>query len=169
MKACIIYYSKTGNNKKFAEKLCLESKMDLYPVDMEKSMASIVMDIIFKRTPKISVPNLNRYDFVLLIGPVWMQQFATPLRAVLKEIKSKQKTYGVMTVCGGALNPNPSLERNIEKISGGKSRIFKQYYTKDFVGKDQVKMSDTNDYFLNEEETIHLVEDALLLLQGHLK
>jgi hypothetical protein len=83
-------------------------------------MNKIVLDIIFRRTPKIVMPvdKMDGDDLMLFVGPVWMGQIATPFRACFKQLGQKIDKYAFVSISGGADGPNPNLADELEKRLG---------------------------------------------------
>lgn len=168
MKICIISYSMNNNNGQLAKSLSHEISSDLIVIQENKKrkMTTIVMDILLNRTPVIKndMSVLHGYDHVILMGPVWMQKIATPLRPVLKELKRNQQEFSVISVCGGALNSNPKLVNDIERRGGQTLKFLKQYYVADLIDKESPKMNDTSEYTLSQMDVRNLTESAKVLL-----
>lgn len=102
MKTLIAYYSWSGNTKRLAQRIhqllpqsdLFEIKVDSaedYPADM---MAAAYVDERQKRTgkwPRINqVPDLAAYDQLLIGGPVWTWDLASPVIAFLNQIQGYQ-------------------------------------------------------------------------------
>lgn len=99
MKTLIAYYSWSGNTKRLANRLhellansdIFEIKLnpaDEYPSDM---MATAYADEHAKQSgqwPKINqIPDLKPYDQLLVGGPVWTWDLASPVIAFLNQIQ----------------------------------------------------------------------------------
>jgi flavodoxin len=113
MKTVVISYSLTGNNKDLAESVAATLGAEHVRITEPKprKMGKIVLDVMFKRTPKIIMPleKIEAYDLVLFVGPVWMGQIATPFRACFEQLGQKIGKYAFVSICGGADGPNPKL------------------------------------------------------------
>jgi len=90
MNATIISYSHTGNNETLATRLAaaLEAEHVRVAEERRRTMDTIVMDILFNRTPSVdfSAESIAQHDLMLFVGPVWMGHVATPLRACFKQL-----------------------------------------------------------------------------------
>jgi flavodoxin len=120
MKVLVISYSRTGNNDDVAESLAAAFAAEHIRITESKprTMGTIVLDIIFNRTPKIKMPpveNLETYDLKLFVGPVWMGHIASPFRACFKQLGSKIGKYAYISISGGADGPNPKLADELKK------------------------------------------------------
>ncbi|GEM_PF-259927 len=120
---CVISYSLTGNNQALAASLAgaLDAEHLRVVESGRRTMAKIVFDVIFNRTPRVQVAlqEIEQYDLVVFVAPVWMGQIASPLRACLRELESRINSYAFVSICGGADGPNP-------KIAGELSRRLKR-------------------------------------------
>ena len=124
MKPLIAFYSFTHNNKLLAKHLQNELGCDLLEIQEEKKRKgiSILLDLIFNRTPKIKthLHDVASYDHCILISPVWAGKIATPLKSFLLKEKKNIKEYSFITVCGGG-NPNQK-----EKLAGQFTSLLSQ-------------------------------------------
>jgi flavodoxin len=122
MKSVILSYSLTGNNKALANSIAKELELEHIHVTESKSrnMGTIVMDIIFNRTPKVQpTPDiLEKYDQIFFLGPVWMGQLATPFRSYFNYLKTNQRKHAYISISGGADGPNPKLNDELKKRIG---------------------------------------------------
>lgn len=113
MKTSIISYSRTGNNEALADSLAAALGAEHFRITEtgRRSMGTIVLDTIFKRTPAVRLPGADilQSDLVLFVGPVWMGQVASPFRACFRELRSRIEKYAFVSICGGADGPNPGL------------------------------------------------------------
>ena len=113
MKAMVISYSLTGNNQDLAASLAVTLGADHVSLAEPKrrTTTTIVLDTMFRRTPKILMPveTLAAYDLVVFVGPVWLGQVATPFRACFKQLGPEIDRYAFISVSGGADGLNPKL------------------------------------------------------------
>lgn len=169
MKACIIAYSMSGNNSKLASYVATKGGIDLIELKelSERKIPTIIMDFIFKRTPQVNQATtiLENYDFVLLMGPVWMGQPATPLRSFIKELKKNEMSYGFASISGGAQNDNPKLKDHISKMVKRTPDLFFDFHIVDLI-EGQSSMKDTSSYAVTKED-VALVGDKIVDLLEH--
>jgi hypothetical protein len=122
MKVIVISYSLTGNNQDLAASLAaaFEAEHIRITEPRPRTMGTIILDMVFSRTPKIIMPvaNIAEIDWVLFVGPVWMGQIATPFRACFKQLGQKIGKYAFISISGGADGPNPKLAGELEKRLG---------------------------------------------------
>ena len=100
MRKLVISYSKTGNNHQLAEAIVSRLNAEHIILKREKNMGSIILDVLLNRVPKVEeLPTkLSQYDWVILIGPVWLGKFATPFRPYLKSLRSYEKNIAVFSI-----------------------------------------------------------------------
>jgi flavodoxin len=122
MKVIIISYSFTGNNDLLASSVANALGADHLKLieNKTRTMFTISMDILFNRTPPVNqVPsNLHEYELVIFMGPVWMGQVATPLRAYLHHFKSLPSKYAFVCISGGSEGANPKLSDELTRRTG---------------------------------------------------
>ncbi|MEQ8910338.1 MAG: hypothetical protein RIC95_14155 [Vicingaceae bacterium] len=122
MKTLLISYSLSGNNEAVANRIAKQLPADHLQLteSSKRGFFRISIDLIFNRTPKVqptAIP-MEDYDFVVLIGPVWMGKIAFPLRSCLSQLKKNLKPYAFVSVCGGSNGKHPTLEVELLKRTG---------------------------------------------------
>jgi hypothetical protein len=114
MKTLIVFYSFSGNNKVLAGYLQKKSGADLQEIVELKHRTgfTILLDILFKRTPKIAPPNISwsQYDQVLFLAPIWAGRIASPLKAFLELAKDHLQQYSFISLCGTDSNKKIAAE-----------------------------------------------------------
>jgi len=80
-------------------------------------MGTIVLDMLFNRTPQVNpiVDKAEDDDLVLFVGPVWMGQVATPFRACFKHFKSGLGQYAFISISGEPMARMQNLLVNCAK------------------------------------------------------
>lgn len=125
MKSLIVYYSYTGNNALLASYLGEKLGSDLFAIEEcdKRTGFTIFLDVFLKRSPDIKplTKNLNDYDSVILLAPLWAGKFASPLKSFLKQNGHDLRKYFFITFAGG--NPSvkdqlPSVKEELKKITG---------------------------------------------------
>lgn len=153
----IVYYSLTGNNKALADAVAKELSAVLVRVTEKKSRKTgkIMFDTIFNRSPKVypSPNDLQDRGSLLFIAPVWMGKAASPLRPYLKNLKKHPQPYAFASISGGALNPNPKLQEDLQKWAGAKPAAFADLHIADLLPKNpKPTLKDTSAYHLDNTE-----------------
>jgi flavodoxin len=169
MKAMVISYSLTGNNRDLAASLAQAIGAEHARVAELKSrkMGKIVLDILFKRTPKINMPveSVEAYDLVLFVGPVWMGHVATPFRACFQQLAPTIGDYGYISISGGADGPNPNLADELTERLGREPAHLIDLHIADLLPSEpKPTRDDTMAYRINGQEVKHLTDTVLATL-----
>jgi hypothetical protein len=171
MNIAIISYSHTGNNHVLADRVARElSAKHIKILEHKfKSMGSIILDMIFNRTPQTQPTSeiIDQHDLILFFGPVWMGYVASPLRPYLKYLKTNPHRYGFFSISGGADNKNLKLAGDITKRAGARPVIFLDQHIADLlVSNSKPTRKDTSDYRLCEEDVIKLSNNIIKLVEN---
>jgi hypothetical protein len=155
MKIVVISYSLTGNNEALANSIAKDFAVEHIKITElnPRNMVAIVLDLIFNRTPRVQpIPqNLEKYDLILFVGPVWMGQVATPLRAYLTYLKLNPRKYAFISISGGADGANPKLAGELINRTGEKPVALIDLHIADLLSPDpKPTRKDTSAYRLNE-------------------
>ena len=165
-KICVISYSLTGNNEALAASVAraLDAEHLRVVESARRTMGTIVLDVIFKRTPRVQVAlkEIEQYDLVVFVAPVWMGQIATPLRACLRELQSRIKGYAFVSICGGADGPNPKLAGELSRRLKREPVSVLELHIADLLPPEpKPERKDTMVYRVNESEVGKLTEAVL--------
>ena len=157
MKTMVISYSLTGNNEGLAESLAATLGAGHLRITEAKprTMATIVLDMMLHRTPKIVMPAKTpaEYDLIVFVGPVWMGQIATPFRACFKQLSQGIGEYAFISICGGADGPNPKLGEELEKRLGKEPVCLLDLHIADLLPSEpEPTREDTMAYRITERE-----------------
>ncbi len=176
MKIAVVSYSYTGNNDRLASCVARDLSVEYIKITTQQPMTmwSILLDIIFNRTPK-TFPNpetLERYDLILFFAPVWMGQIASPLRPYLSAVKSNPKAYGFLSISGGADGDNPTLLAELLKRTGTKPILTLDQHIRDLIHQNtKPTRKDTSAYKISEAEAISLstvvIKEINKLMRGN--
>ena len=175
----LISYSRTGNNQALAKKLAKQLKATHIPLTQpaSKSMFSLVLDMIFKRTPSVeptpdqALKSIKKDDLVLLAGPVWMGQVASPLRSFLDYLKDNPHRYGFISISGGSVQlgdqqANPNLENELNQRTGRKPDVLINKYIADLLPQDpKPTMQQTSKYKITPEDIEKLTQEIVKAIQ----
>lgn len=171
MKTMVLSYSWSGNNEDLATNLAARLGAEHVRISEPKSrtMLTVVLDMIFNRTPKIHLPveNIEAYGLVLFVGPVWMGQIAAPLRTCFQKLRPNIGKYGFVSISGGADGPNPKLADELEKRLGKDPVCLIDLHIADLLppGSEPTR-DDTMGYQLNEGEVEELTETVMATLRN---
>ncbi len=117
MSTIVYYYSRTGNNKYLAEKIAKELNCTIEKIRPRADIFIFYLLKIsfglkkFKNAPE-------NFDRVILVGPIWMGRFVTPLKSFVSKYSASIKALSFVTCCG------TSDEVKFEKFGHG--LVFKQ-------------------------------------------
>ena len=132
-------------------------------------MGAIVWDVMLNRTPKIVLPveQIEAYDLVLFVGPVWMGQVASPFRACFKQLGPKISRYAFISVCGGADGPNPKLADELKQRLMREPTCTIELHIADLLPSDpKPERKDTMAYRVSEQDVQHLTGRAVETLRA---
>ena len=169
---CVISYSLTGNNDALAASLAqaLAAKHVRVTEPGKRSMATILTDLAFKRTPRVQAAagEIERYDLVLFVGPVWMGQIATPLRACFRELRSRVPRYAFVSICGGADGPNPGLAGELRRRLARDPAAVVELPIADLLPPEpRPRRRDTMAHRVNQGEVARLTDAVVEALPRH--
>ncbi len=170
MKILVVSYTFTGNNERLAKSVAQQFIAEHLIVAETKprNTGVIAMDMIFNRTPKISVqPNiLADYDLILFFAPIWMGQVASPLRAYLKELKANSTKYAFISISGGADGGNPKLRSELNKRVGREPLALIDLPITSLLPSNQpADRKDTSAYRVDEKDVEKLTDTVLKTLK----
>ncbi len=124
MKTLVVFYSKTGNTRKVADKIAKNLGADTDEIrfdekDFKGPMTKVPADIGFKKDP-------SGYDMVVIGSPVWGFSIPAPTKSYLMKNKFKKTgffcTYGLFTgrlfsqMKGLSMEPVAKLKVHMKKV-----------------------------------------------------
>lgn len=116
MKTIVVYYSKSSNNKFLAEKTAQTLDCDIEEIIPRVNIFILLLfNMSFGNKPLKH--NLKEYDRVILVGPIWMGKFISPLKSFVKRYRKSITQLYFITCCGS------SDEKKDEKF--GHNLVFK--------------------------------------------
>ena len=90
MKTLIVYYSKTGNTRKVAQKVQAALSCDLDEIHFNQKAHSVG-----------SALDPENYDNIILMCPIWAFRLPEPMAIYLRQHKANIKHYRLAVTCGG--------------------------------------------------------------------
>ena len=171
-KTCVISYSLTGNNEALAASLARSfDASHLRVVEAgRRTMGTIAVDVVLNRTPRVQVAleEIEQYDLVLFVGPVWMGQIATPLRACFRELRTRIRSYGFISICGGADGPNPGLAGELHRrLELDPISVVELHIASLLPPEPKPRRKDTMAYRLNDSDVRKLTDAVVEVLPQH--
>lgn len=181
MNLIVVSYSLTGNNHALAESVAKKLNAKHIAVTekrtKKRTMGTTVKDMLFHLTPEAepSADIIGRDDAVLLVGPVWIGQVATPLRSYMKRLATLNCPYAFLTISGGADGPNVKLGDELKRRMKRDPAAVLDMLIADLLPKEpKPTRDDTSAYKLTEKDIESLTNQALPKLEtltgkGHAK
>jgi len=162
------------SHRTLAERVATELTAEHIRISGRKpiTMGSIVMDMVFSRTPEVQpAPDLLRqYDFLLFFGPVWMGQAASPLWAYFNALKQNPKPYGFLSISGGTDGGNPKLTSELLRRTGKQPSILIDQHIAELLSPDHpTTRKETSAYRLKEDDVARLAQAAVEGIQKALQ
>ncbi len=126
MKALIVYYSHSGNTRRLAEAVARETGGDLielvpqtpYPRDYDTVVAQARQEIRagFRPALRSAMPDMSRYDIVLIGTPNWWSTMAPPVAAFLEKADFSGKQAALFCTHGGGGAGH--IRQDVKRLSG---------------------------------------------------
>lgn len=165
-KVLVISYSLTGNNEALASHIAADLGAQHFRVSESKhrTTATIIFDVLFNRTPKVSpgVDKMEGYGLVIFTGPVWLGLVASPLRLYLRHLIGNPTPYAFVSVSGGSDGPNPKLMGDLKKRVGKDPVSLIDLHIADLLPADpKPSRKDTSAYHLTESDIKSLTNQAV--------
>lgn len=171
MRITVFSYSLTGNNEALAASIAAEFEAEHVKIteSKQRNMSTIILDILFNRTPQVhpATDKVGDNDMVIFVGPIWMGHVASPLRAYLKHIKTLPAQYAFISISGGALGPNTKLADELTKRVGKEPSVLIDLHIADLLPTDsKPTRKDTSKYRLNDKDVKHLTLTIMKILKS---
>jgi len=165
MKTLVISYSLTGNNAKLAQGLGNEMQADHIELRecKKRKIITIIFDVIFNRIPKLEPleNDLDQYDTILFVAPVWMGMVASPLRSVFRMIEKGSVNYAFISISAGADGVNTKLEKDLIKRIGRKPLAVINPLISDLLQKNsKPTRKELDTYRLTREDSSVIITDV---------
>lgn len=125
MKTIVVYYSRKGSNRYLAEKIAGKLSCDLEEIRARSNAFSLILTNVNTGIRKLN-HDLNAYDRVILVGPVFMGRFIPPLRAFVTKYADHINQLVFVTCCGSTYSKKDEkfghglVFKEVEKILGDK-------------------------------------------------
>lgn len=173
MKNAVISYSFSWNNDLLAQKITKQLWATHIKIEecKKRTIFAIILDIIFKRKPKIN-NKLEELDLnwnIIFIWPVWMWQVATPFRKCFDYLKDNIWSYYYASISGWAVWWNPKLEEELEQKLWKPPKKIINLFISDLIKKEDGEaptMQETWKYKLTSEDLENISRKVLLELKN---
>ena len=170
MKAIVMSYSLTGNNKALAGSIARELGVEHLSIEEPKGRTNgaIAADLLLGRTPRVTpaAGAVEGREMVIFVGPVWMGHVATPFRSFFKRLKRDPIPYAYVSISGGALGPNPKLAKELKKRVGTAPAALIDMHIADLLpAGTKPNMKDTGEYQVTDGDIKRLTETMVPALR----
>jgi flavodoxin len=98
----LLFYSKTGNSKFIADKLSHELVCDskeITPMFNNVLFLYLLSSLRIKIPTNISNEDIQKYDEIIIIGPIWGGLLISPLRTVINKSMKASKNIHFAVTC----------------------------------------------------------------------
>jgi flavodoxin len=159
MKHLIVYYSHSGNNQALAKELQKRLQCDMKQITELKKRTgfTILLDLAFNRNPRIENlnTNLDLYDHVVFIAPIWSGRIATPLKSFLNLKRDNLKKYSFITVCSGVAGQQEKIKKQLLKLTGQEPAQVLELKIRDLLPAEQKgKIKYETPYRIKEKDLV---------------
>lgn len=112
-KKLVVYYSRTGNTKKVAEKIANDLPCDIVAIKSITSFKGMIGWLragsqgVRRKLPRIEPieADINEYDIVIVGTPIWGGNMSSPVRAFLTKHANEIKKIAYFYSSGGGGSP----------------------------------------------------------------
>ena len=170
MRTLIAYYSFTGNNALLAADLQDRLHADLYEIKeaKQRTALTILLDILFNRKPKIRQPvfDIDEYDRVIFLAPVWNAKIATPLRSFIHSQKDRLREDALVTVCGGRAGQLEIIRQQLTRLAGQRPFLVIQLGLNDLLPPERKRDTKNGMSYKIQKPDLKYFDPALAQLIG---
>jgi flavodoxin len=126
-KVLVVFYSRTGSNRKLALSLKKKLRAEYEEIVEEKERAGKIgffycgLDTLLNRGAKIRKPkeDPSDYNLAVLVTPIWVGRMPPAVRAYLAQNREKFKNLALLSVSKSG-TMNPEAVSDFERHSGKK-------------------------------------------------
>lgn len=128
MKTLIVYYSRTGSNKKAAEALQKKINSDIEEIKVTEDLSDWMsllrsgIRALFGKKTAISPAEKSpgNYDLTVMVTPIWMGKMPPATAEYLRQHRDQMKAVAVLSVSGSG-EKNADFLQAFEKAAGKKT------------------------------------------------
>lgn len=166
----IFSYSLSGNNTLLAESIAKNLNINhiIIKEDKPRSIWKTAFDMLFNRTPEIIISEdyKDSGELTIFIAPIWMGKIASPIKALIKKIKTNIDNYIFISISGGADGPNSKIKDELVKLTGKNPvAVINPLLASLPVWEFRPKRKHTMDYKLNIEDVKHITTEVISKLK----
>ncbi|MBU2025643.1 MAG: flavodoxin [Patescibacteria group bacterium] len=145
MKTLVVFYSRTGNTKKVAQKIIQSINSDSEEIfDASNIFDSLgylryCKEAILKELPRIkkTKKDPSKYDLVVIGTPIWVYTLSSPIRTYLE--KNKNKFKKVAFFCTQGASGAPEAFKEMQRICRQKPLALLTLLTEEVRNKKNTK------------------------------
>jgi flavodoxin len=101
MNTLVVYYSRKGSNEYLAKRIASQLSCDLESI-RPRINAFFLLLMNFNPGIRSVKHDINSYDQVIMVGPIWMGRFIPPLRSFVKRYLSQINKLIFVSCCGSS-------------------------------------------------------------------
>lgn len=116
-KILVVTYSMTGTGARLTELLCRSRNwtsaqvLERRPRRAWVTLRCAVESMLRLKPPIVyNGPDLDQFDLVVLVAPIWVYRLASPMRSFAASFRSSLKQVAVISVMGGKGGQNAAAE-----------------------------------------------------------
>jgi hypothetical protein len=100
---------------------------------------SIFLDVLFNRTPRIQDHGrqINEYDHIILVAPIWASKIASPLKSFLLLEKNNIRRYSFISVCAGSRDQKTKIESELLRLVGKRPVVTTELWINDILPEEK--------------------------------
>lgn len=142
MRFLVVYFSHTGNNRLLATAIARRLNCETCAIveASRRTMFTIMLDMLFRRTPRIKPleKNLTDYDHIVFLAPIWNFKIANPMVALLQREKANISGFSFITLCGNARpGQRESIADQLFKLVGKRPKAVQELRVCDLVPEEK--------------------------------
>jgi len=162
----IVSYSHTGNNATLAEGLAKNFNLNcMYIKELRKrTVMTIVLDVLFNRTPNIekSIGEIENYENIVFVAPIWLGKVASPLRPVFKMLKGKSKNFSFVSISAGPEDNCQRINTELGKRLGNKpEKVLNPLIVNLMTDKTNPSRKELDEYKLKGDDAKMVINEVV--------
>ena len=124
-KTLIVYFSLGGNTKALCQRLAAGESAELAEITTAKAYGKggiflrMPQQLAGKSMPVTPVPDLDKYDHIVVAGPIWAGGPAMPVRGFFEAHDIKGKAVTGLLTCSGGPGSSTGQMRDMISAKGG--------------------------------------------------
>lgn len=161
MQPVILFYSRTGNNRRLADTLAARIGCPTVAVTepRPRRLLRILIDLAFRRFPRIAPLTLPAHDRLIVIAPLWNRWIAHPMRTALRALGPGIGPYAFISLSGGERPGQVAfVDQQLAKLTGRTADRHWAFYVEGFAPEDIRGTPEVSDYRVTADEIATIAE-----------